>query len=407
LGLPETGTLATQYSQVEAAVNWNLDSCSYDPADKDAQTFHVYGSFVLPEGVINPYGIPLTTGIMVTVLEEVIPVYTVVYDGNGATGGATANSVHVIGQAQNLTKNGFTRNFYLFTGWSLTAGGPDLFLDEESVIDLSDLDEDTVTLYAAWQPVSYSIIYEFDGGTACNPSSYTAESNEIKLNPPQRAGYAFAGWSGTGISCQTMEVIIPQGSTGDRTYTAHWRPLVFSIFYRLEGGTVDNPSSYTIESEDIQLNPPQKDGHVFTGWSGTEISGQTMGVTISKGSTGDRFYTAHWEAVTGLPAAVAVKKGESLTWDPKPAGGSWKWDREFFSARFNSPATFTALKAGCSTITYSVGGGSQSVTVTILAAEKSPGTGQSVWASWLIGLCWLSLAAGAQILRIKRENFTS
>ena len=551
LGLPETGTLATQYSQVEAAVNWNLDSCSYDPDDKDAQTFHVYGSFVLPEGVINPYGIPLTTGIMVTVLEEVIPVYTVIYDGNGATGGATSNSVHVIGQAQKLTKNGFNRNFYLFAGWSLTAGGQILFLDEESVIDLSSLDGDTVTLYAAWQPVSYSIVYELDGGAAGNPSSYTVESDEIELNPPQKTGYAFTGWSGTGISGQTMEVIIPQGSTGDRIYTAHWQPLVFSVFYQLEGGAADNPSSYTIESNEIELNPPQKTGYAFTGWSGTGISGQTMEVIIPQGSTGDRIYTAHWqllsffidyglqggttdnpasytvesneiklnpphragydftgwsgtgisgqtmeviipqgstgdrtytahwqslsfsifyeleggsadnpasytiesgdirlnrpkksghafmgwsgtdipafameatipggsmgdriytahwEKITGLQASFSMNLGESITWDPKPDGGTWEWDREFFSASFNSPATFTALKAGSSTITYSVGGGSQSVTVTILAAEKIPGTGQRVWAGWLMGLCWLSLAAGAQMLRKKRENFTS
>ena len=475
LGLPETGTLATQFSQVEATVNWDLDSCSYDPDDKDAQTFHVYGSFVLPEGVINPYGIPLATGIMVTVLEEVIPVYTVIYDGNGATGGATASSVHVVGQAQELTKNGFTRNFYLFTGWSLTAGGPVRFLDEESVIDLSGLDGDTITLYAVWQPVSFSIVYELDGGAADNPSSYTVESDEIelnpplktgyaftgwsgtnipgfamevtipggsagdriytahwqllsfsidydlqggtadnpasytvetdeiKLNPPQKTGYAFTGWSGTDIAGQAMEVTVPGGSTGNRTYTAHWQPLSFSIDYDLQGGTADNPASYTIESSDIRLNQPKKSGHAFIGWSGTRISGLAMEVTIPKGSLGDRLYSAHWEEITGLQASFSMNLGDSITWDPKPDGGTWEWDPGFFSASFNSPATFTALKAGSSTITYLVGGGSQSVTVTILAAEKSPATGQKVWTSWLTGLCWLTLAAGTLICWKRRK----
>ncbi len=260
---------------------------------------------------------------------------------------------------------------------------------------------------AHWQPLVFSVFYQLEGGAADNPSSYTIESDEIELNPPQKTGYAFTGWSGTGISGQTMEVIIPQGSTGNRTYTAHWQPLSFSIFYELEGGSADNPASYTIESGDIRLNQPKKSGHAFMGWSGTDIPAFAMEATIPGGSMGDRIYAAHWEKITGLQASFSMNLGESITWDPKPDGGTWEWDREFFSASFNSPATFTALKAGSSTITYSVGGGSQSVTVTILAAEKIPGTGQRVWAGWLMGLCWLSLAAGAQILRKKRENFTS
>ena len=41
---------------------------------------------------------------------------------------------------------------------------------------------------------------------------------------PHRTGYTFTGWSGTGLDGENnMTVTIPTGSTGNRTYTAHWR----------------------------------------------------------------------------------------------------------------------------------------------------------------------------------------
>jgi LPXTG-motif cell wall-anchored protein len=75
--------------------------------------------------------------------------------------------------------------------------------------------------------------------------------------------------------------------------------------------------------------------------------------------------------------------GGRVTWDPKPDGGTWDWDEEYFSATFNSPATFTALKAGTSTITYSANGVAQSVTVTIQEAAL-PNTGQDDTWIWVL-----------------------
>ncbi|MDV9527899.1 hypothetical protein RZ906_018700, partial [Clostridioides difficile] len=47
----------------------------------------------------------------------------------------------------------------------------------------------------------------------------------------------------------------------------------------------------------ITLINPEKEGYVFKGWSGTELDGnENKDVTIKSGSTGDREYTAHWEA---------------------------------------------------------------------------------------------------------------
>ncbi|MFD0616122.1 discoidin domain-containing protein [Paenibacillus sp. GCM10027629] len=69
LGLPGQVVLVTNSGNVNADVTWNVDGSSYDPAQKTAQTFIVNGTVTLPEGVINPNNVALTTSIQVTVLQ--------------------------------------------------------------------------------------------------------------------------------------------------------------------------------------------------------------------------------------------------------------------------------------------------------------------------------------------------
>ncbi|MBQ9954753.1 MAG: InlB B-repeat-containing protein [Eggerthellaceae bacterium] len=83
-----------------------------------------------------------------------------------------------------------------------------------------------VTVGATFKAVSYTISYDLAGGRVegANPFGYTIESEEIALINPTRAGYTFAGWTGTGLNAAAISVTIPSGSTGDRSYTATWTP---------------------------------------------------------------------------------------------------------------------------------------------------------------------------------------
>ena len=74
-------------------------------------------------------------------------------------------------------------------------------------------------------PTEYTITYDLAGGTAeGNPDTYTIETVDFTLKNPTKSGYTFTGWSGTGLDGENnMTVTIPTGSTGNRTYTAHWR----------------------------------------------------------------------------------------------------------------------------------------------------------------------------------------
>ncbi|MBQ7631796.1 MAG: hypothetical protein IJS82_03435, partial [Paludibacteraceae bacterium] len=49
------------------------------------------------------------------------------------------------------------------------------------------------------------------------PATYTIESDAITLNNPTKEGYAFAGWTGTGLDAATTTVTIAKGSIGNRS----------------------------------------------------------------------------------------------------------------------------------------------------------------------------------------------
>jgi uncharacterized repeat protein (TIGR02543 family) len=98
----------------------------------------------------------------------------------------------------------------------------------------SDLDDYTVQLetegdYAGEAMLvakPYSITYKLNGGTitaaAANPATYTRDTESFTLLIPTKTGYTFAGWTGTGLNAATVTVLIPRGSTGNRSYTATW-----------------------------------------------------------------------------------------------------------------------------------------------------------------------------------------
>ncbi len=147
----------------------------------------------------------------------------------------------------------------------------------------------------------YNITFELNDGVLSNnnPTKYTIE-DEIILNNPSKDGYEFTGWTGTGLSTKTKIVTIPQGSIGDREYTAHFSQDVYTITYNnIDGATINpaNPEEYDTEDE-ITLTNPSKDGYTFTGWTGSNGTIPQTTVKILQGSTGSKSYTANWDLVT-------------------------------------------------------------------------------------------------------------
>lgn len=82
----------------------------------------------------------------------------------------------------------------------------------------------------------YSITYDYNGGDLpsgqTNPTRYTRESSAFTLYNPEKEGYTFKGWSGTGLNGDAnTKVTVDSGSTGDRAYTAHYTPNAYTIHF--------------------------------------------------------------------------------------------------------------------------------------------------------------------------------
>ena len=228
------------------------------------------------------------------------PQVTVTFNKNASDAtGTMADQTIYSGVATALNENAFSRTGYDFAGWATSANGSVAYADKASVTLTSN-----TTLYAKWTLANYTISYDLAGGSLAsgvtNPTSYTIESAAITLNNPTRAGYTFAGWTGTDLTAATTTVTIAAGSTGNRSYTATWTPVNYTITYDLAGGAlasgVTNPASYNIETATFTLANPTREGYTFAGWTGTGLSSATTTVTIAKGSTGNRTYTATWTA---------------------------------------------------------------------------------------------------------------
>lgn len=129
---------------------------------------------------------------------------------------------------------------------------------------------ESITLTAKFSnPKTYNISYSLNGGTATNPGTYTVESDAIKLNNPVKTGYTFTGWSGTGITGEkNMTVTIAKGSTGNRTYTAHFSQNNYTVKFDTNGGSsISNKTSVKWTDTVLSgITNPTKVGCEFTGW---------------------------------------------------------------------------------------------------------------------------------------------
>ena len=142
----------------------------------------------------------------------------------------------------------------------------------------------------------YTVTLDTSGGDPIRPIQYTVESEAFLLPTPVRTGYIFLGWTGEGITEPQKTMEIPQGSTGDRTYTANWQVIEYTIITLLEGGNAGSSQVYfyTVE-QTVTLPTPTRTGYTFLGWTGEGITTPQPNVTIPKGSTGDKRYIENWE----------------------------------------------------------------------------------------------------------------
>ena len=182
--------------------------------------------------------------------------------------------------------------------------GIHVFLSDPAVSLSISEGNDAVSFLMPYAPLTltltadklYTVTMDTADGDPIRPIQYTVESEAFQLPTPVRTGYIFLGWTGEGITEPQKTIEIPQGSTGDRTYTANWQVIEYTIITLLEGGNAGSSEVYfyTVE-QTVTLPTPTRTGYTFLGWTGEGITTPQPNVTIPKGSTGDKTYIENWE----------------------------------------------------------------------------------------------------------------
>ena len=221
------------------------------------------------DGKAYDFDAPVTENLTLTA-NWTVNRYTITFDTDG--GSAIAPITQDYGTAVTAPADP-TRTGYTFAGW--TPAIPETMPAED------------LTIKAKWTVNTYTITYDLDGGTAeGNPASYTVESGAITLAEPAKPGYTFTGWSGTDLEgADNLDVTIPAGSTGDRSYTAHWQvnTVYSTLRFETRGGSALATLALPYGSRvDLTKYVPTREGFAFTGWyTDRELTQRVTSLTLT------------------------------------------------------------------------------------------------------------------------------
>jgi uncharacterized protein (TIGR02145 family)/uncharacterized repeat protein (TIGR02543 family) len=220
-------------------------------------------------------------------------IYTITFDANGGTVTIASGKT---GEGWKLTSLPTpTKSGYTFSGWfttPATSGGME--------VTVSYVFDANTSIYARWTLINYTISFDASGGTVTPASSLTGEGWKLASLPvPSRTGYTFGGWFTTSAAIGGTQVTVGYVFDATTTVYARWTVVNYTITYTFDGGSVTtaNPTSYNIETASFTLNNPTRTGYTFAGWTGTNGTTAQVAVTVAKGSTGNKEYTANWTAI--------------------------------------------------------------------------------------------------------------
>ena len=226
-------------------------------------------------------------------------VYDIIYELNGGENDESNPTTYTV-ETPTIEFAAPSRTGYTFNGWYAKkdfSGG--------KVTELPQGNYGNVTLYAKWTANKYTITYldtklitetkntfvYAKGETYVQSVTYDKKYDLINY---ERTGFAKTGWFN---GDEKFDGGI-WNLTDDATLYADWQIVTYNITYVLNGGETigENPTKYTIESQDITLAAPTGK-HTFVGWYKDEALKEKITV-ITNRSFGDITLYADWQHET-------------------------------------------------------------------------------------------------------------
>lgn len=282
---PGTFNITKKGYHVETATGYALGSATGTKLNLDTATWTQLG------GSNGSNHTSQTTTSKTVYVNWLVNTWTVVFDGNGNTGGTMANQVHSYGTTLALTANAFTKTGYDFMYWTrdgVTATYPDQYSMPGT---WTTTNGNTYTFIANWSQ-NRTLTYN-NGGHGTTPASETIKYSTATTAAPalSEEGYTFTGW----LRSDTDTIIQPGAQikaastepTGDITLTAQWSEDTFQVYCNIDPlntGTVVGAGNYDVGSN-VTLTATPNSGYRFDSWDWhTE---DDVGDLISSGSSTD------------------------------------------------------------------------------------------------------------------------
>ncbi len=268
---------------------------------------------------------------------------------------------------------------YTYTNFAWTTTNSSILTDATAVSTTLTMPASATTVTASQTRtvIDYTITYTLNDGTVTgtNPTTYTVESAAITLINPTKTGYTFAGWTGTGLNQATVNVTIPTGSTGNRSYEATWTINSYTVTYDYNGGQVSSTNPAITSTETVDYNDPidltktaYRDGYTLIGWN-TDSTASTGLSSLTMGTANVTVY-AIYQKLDVSPEIVTIDLSSGTTTQNITVTGL-NMGTVTYSSSDNTVATvsnagvITGVANGIATITVTSTNGSSVISKTI------------------------------------------
>ncbi|QSB11892.1 InlB B-repeat-containing protein [Lysinibacillus fusiformis] len=223
--------------------------------------------------------------------------YTVLYDGNGNTGGTVPQDNAIYSQNDDVTvaanDGGLVKTGHSFISWNTKANGTGTSYLPNNTFKIAT---ENITLFAQWAINHYTVSFDVDGGSTI--SNQTIDYGEKASQPtpaPTKADHIFEGWYTS--NAYTTSYDFNSAITRHTTIYAKWSPVMYTVSFDANGGSAVSNQTVGHGKKASQPTPtPTKTGHTFGGWYTSNA--YTMPFDFNSVITGNTTIYAKWNPVT-------------------------------------------------------------------------------------------------------------
>lgn len=192
-------------------------------------------------------------------------IFDITFDANGGNVNTTTKTVtygETYGELPVPARTG-----HGFIGWFTAKEGGDQITATTQVTNTN-----VQTLFAHWEPDTYTVTYDANGGSGAPGSQQKIYGVDLQLSTkaPTRENYTFLGWS-MNKNDETPALLPGYTYALNKPVTLYavWKQNTYTVTYDANGGETAAWSEEKAHGEDYTITSvvPAWSGHVFLGWS--------------------------------------------------------------------------------------------------------------------------------------------